>query len=97
MEVAGTEERIRLPREIREGPEEQLFVFRTLEISNVMPRGAAKSLPIEAEHFLQFAGSWHDHCKSNVCKRTAFNKMNQNPCLELRAPFANAPRNFQVL
>ena len=58
--------------------EKQLFVFRTLEISNARQRGAAKSLPIEVDRFLHFGGSWHGHCKTNVCMRTAFNKMNQN-------------------
>ena len=36
--------------------EEQLFVFRALEISNVMQRGASKPLPFDAQYFLHFGG-----------------------------------------
>jgi hypothetical protein len=76
--------------------EEQLFVFRTLEISNVMQRGASKPLPFEAEHLLHFGGSWHASCVTQVCIRVAFNNMNQDRGLELRAPFVDARRNFQL-
>jgi hypothetical protein len=74
-----------------------MFVFRTLEISNVVQAGASKPLSTEAQHFLHFGGSWHGYCKTQVCMRTAFNKMNQNRGSELKAPFVSGRRNLQVL
>ena len=77
--------------------EEQLFVFRTLEISNAVEPGASKPLSTEAQHFLHFGGIWHGYCKTRDCMRTPFNRMNQNRGSKLRAPFVNGRRNFQVL
>jgi len=96
-QVAGTEERMRLAGEIREEEEEQLSVFRALEISNTMQRGAAKSLPIEAEHFMHFGGSWHGHCKTNVCMRTAFNNVNESRVSKAGTGFVKARTNSRLL
>jgi hypothetical protein len=83
--------------ECRGDSEEQLFVFRTLGISNPVQPDAIKPLPLEPQYVLRFGGSWHGHCETSVCMQTAFDKMNRNRGSELRTPFANARSNFQVL
>ena len=47
--------------------EEQPFVFRALDISNVRRRGASKQLSVEARPFIGSSGSWHCRCKTQGC------------------------------
>jgi len=49
--VDGTEDRLRLARQFRDEQEEQLFVFRTLEISNAAQTGAASRYSLKLSTF----------------------------------------------
>jgi hypothetical protein len=73
-----------------------------------MQKGVSKPSPIEAQHVLRFAGSWHGQCKTQLCMRTEFNKMNgfsssladenlEHPLIKLAAPLPNRARLARLL
>jgi len=52
-----------------EESEERLSVFRVFEIPSLSPRAISKLFPLDSQHLLLFAGSWHGDCIRRLCVR----------------------------